>query len=98
MLEAQIISVLLGIVSVLVTLVSYYFYIRGRITGAVSGAINDAEQADKTGEEKLELAVEQVYFLVPVLFKAIITKTFVRQLVQETFNKIEEYAVKQAMK
>lgn len=95
MIESQIINIGLGIIAVIISLLSYYFYIRSKIAGAAAGAIDDAEQVDKTGEEKLELATEQVYALVPIMLKGFITKDFVRQLVQEAFNKIEDYARKQ---
>jgi len=98
MTTAQIIDIVLGVVAVLVSFVGYYFYIRAKINKAATDAINDAEEPDKIGEEKLEAAVEQIYALVPAILKPILNKTFIAQLIQEAFNKIEEYAKKQLAK
>ncbi len=93
-----IISIALTVFSIIVTFVSYYFYIRGKLHKAAAGAITNAEQDDKTGEEKLELAVEQVYSLIPISLKPFIHKKSVRKIVQAAFDKIEDYAQKQVEK
>ena len=90
-----IISILLGIISIAVTFLSYYLYIKEKITSAAVGAINEAEVEDKTGEEKMEFAVAQVYALVPKVLKPIFTKAVIKQLVQVAFDKIKAFAIKQ---
>lgn len=42
----QIISIVLLVVTVIVSLLSYYLYIRGKILAAAAGAINDSEIDD----------------------------------------------------
>lgn len=95
---AVIVSIVLGVLAVLVTFVSYYLYIRGKVYQAAAGAVDDAEQSDKTGEEKLNLAVQQIYALVPAVLKPILSEEFIRQIVQAAFDKIEAYAQKQVQK
>ena len=90
-----IINILLGILSVAVAFLSYYLYIKEKITSATVGAINEAEIDDKTGEEKMAFAVEQVYALVPKVLKPIFTKAVIKQLIQVAFDKIKAFAIKQ---
>ena len=92
------INIALAILALLISFVSYYFYIKSKIYKEVSGAVRDAESPGKTGPEKLGLATAQAYALVPPVLKPFISRELVKQLVQATFNKIEAYAVKQASK
>lgn len=90
-----IINIILGVLSIAVTFLSYYLYIKAKITSAAVGAINEAEMEDKTGEEKMEFAVAQVYALVPKILKPILTKEVIKQLIQMAFDKIKAFAIKQ---
>ncbi|WP_438848863.1 RHS repeat domain-containing protein [Anaerocaecibacter muris] len=93
-----IISLVLAGLSLIVTFIGHYFYVRGKLHKAAAGAITNAEQDDKTGAEKLELAVDQVYGLVPASLKVFIHRSSVRKIVQAAFDKIEDYAKKQVEK
>lgn len=93
-----IISLVLAGLALIVTFIGHYFYVRGKLHKAAAGAITNAEQDDKTGEEKLELAVDQVYGLVPASLKVFIHRSSVRKIVQAAFDKIEDYAKKQVEK
>ena len=90
-----ILNIVLGVLALAGTFLSYYLHIKEKITAATVDAINTAENEDKTGEEKKQLAVEQVYALVPKVLKPIITKKFIDQLVQAAFDKIKAFAIKQ---
>ncbi len=90
-----IISLALAGLTLLMTFIGHYFYVRGKLHKAAAGAITNAEQDEKTGVEKLDLAVEQVYSLVPTSLKVFIHRRTVRKIVQAAFDKIEEYAKKQ---
>jgi hypothetical protein len=94
----EILTLVIGILAVLVTALSYYLSIRNTVTLAAHSAVGDVEDPDKTGAEKMAAAVEQVYALVPVVLKGIINKKIVESLVQAAFDKIEVYAKKQAEK
>lgn len=91
----MILTIVFGVVAVVVTFLSYYFKIKSKIQSAAEDAINMAEELDKIGEEKLLIAVEQVYGLIPAVTKPFISKEVVKGLVQITFDKMEEYALKQ---
>jgi hypothetical protein len=94
----SILTVVFGVVALIGTFVSYYFYIKGIIIKAATGAIDNAEQPDKKGEEKFKEAVDQIMTLIPTVLKPFITKDFVGKLVQAAFEKIESYAKKQVEK
>ncbi|MCM1368220.1 MAG: polymorphic toxin-type HINT domain-containing protein [Roseburia sp.] len=93
-----IISLVLAGLTLIVIFISHYVYVRGKLHKAAAGAITNAEQDDKTGEEKLEIAVDQVYSLVPTSLKVFIHRSSVRKIVQSAFDKIEDYAKKQVEK
>ncbi len=93
-----IVSLALTALSLLITFIGHYFYVRGKLHKAATGAIANAEQDDKTGEEKLEIAVEQVYELIPTMLKPFLHKRTVRKIVQAAFDHIEVYAKKQVEK
>ena len=93
-----IISLALTALSLIITFISHYFYVRGKLHKAASGAIADAEQDGKTGEEKLEIAVDQVYGLIPTMLKPLLHRSTVRKIVQAAFDHIEIYAQKQVEK
>ncbi|MCH5164167.1 MAG: hypothetical protein J1F36_04045 [Clostridiales bacterium] len=91
----QIISIILGVIAVIISFIGYYFYIRSKIMSAATGAVNNSELEDKVGEEKLELAVEEICALIPSFMKPLFPCSFIREVVQAAFDKIEEYAKKQ---
>lgn len=93
-----IINLILGIIAVIASFVGWYFYIKGKAYKAAEGAVDNAEQDGKTGAEKLEIATDQVYAIIPVVLKPFITKEIVRGIVQAAFDKIESYAKKQVEK
>lgn len=95
---AEIISLVLGIVGFITTCLSYYFAIRYKIKSSCEDAINNAEDSGESAEGKLELAVEQVYAIIPAIVKPIFTKAIVRQMVQATFDKIKAFAEKEKEK
>jgi len=76
-----------------------YFKTKGKLGALVTDMIAYAEEMykDTTGEggKKKELVIETLYEYVPVALKPFITKAFVENLVQQTFESIQEYAVKQ---
>lgn len=95
-------ELILGIVSCVVTVIalifSYYVAIRKKIQQEALGAINSAEDTDKIGAEKMADAVEEVYAIIPVVAKPFISKKLVETIIQSVFDKVEEYALKQANK
>ncbi len=94
----EILNIVLVVLGVVITFVTYYFKIKAKLEASVNGSINDAEQEGVSGEEKMNQVVNDLYSLVPIAYKGIFNKEFIRKLVQKAFDKIEEYANKQVNK
>lgn len=92
------INIVLGILAVIVTFMSYYFAIKSKIEKAAGNTINFVEDVDAIGEEKMKIAVEQIYSIVPAVVKPIFNRTFIEQITQEVFDKMAEFAKKQVNK
>ena len=91
-------TILFAIVAVVGVFLSYYFHVKAKIYAETESAVNNAEQDDKTATEKMSLAVEQIYSIIPVALKPFFTKAVIQGIVQAAFDKIEEYAEKQLKK
>lgn len=92
---ATILSIIFGIISVIAVFASYYFNIKSKIQEAAEDAINAAEELDAIGAEKMKAAVDYVYGLIPAAFKPFLTKEAIQQVIQFTFDRMKEYALKQ---
>lgn len=93
-----VLTILASLCTVVALFISYYFYIKRKIEAEVPGAINGAEDTGMSGEEKFKEAVDTIYGLIPVAVRPFITRSLVETLVQEVFDKMEEYARKQLEK
>ena len=94
----EILNIVLVVLGVVITFVTYYFKVKNKLQDAVNGSINNAEQEGVSGEDKMNQVVNDLYSLVPIAYKGIFNKEFIRKLVQKAFDKIEEYANKQVNK
>lgn len=94
----EILNIVLVILGVVITFVTYYFKVKNKLQDAVNGSINNAEQEGVSGEDKMNQVVNDLYSLVPIAYKGIFNKEFIQKLVQKAFDKIEEYANKQNKK
>ena len=96
------IEIILVILSILCSgvaiFISYYLSVKKMIESSVVDAINMAEELDAMGAEKMAAAVETIYELVPVIVKPFISRQMIEVIVQTSFDKIEEYALKQIKK
>ena len=92
-------DIILNIIYLMVTFFglcfSYYFKVRTTLSEQINKAINDAEDLDAIGAEKLEAATNQVMEYVPVVVKPFLPRNVVKQLIQNSFDIIEAYAKKQ---
>ena len=95
MIGEEIFSLIFGLISVLLSFIGYYFYVKSEIYKNTEEAVNSAETDGSLGSEKLKMATEQLYLTVPALFKPFFTKDQIELIVQSAFDKIEEYAKKQ---
>lgn len=91
----EILSLILGLISVLLSFAGYYFYIKSQIYKKTEDAVNNAEEEGMIGREKLKTATEQLYLTVPTVLKPFIGKSEIELIVQCAFDKIEQYAKKQ---
>ena len=94
----EILNIVLVVLGVVITFVTYYFKVKNKLQDAVNGSINNAEQEGISGEDKMNQVVNDLYSLVPIAYKGIFNKEFIQKLVQKAFDKIEEYANKQNKK
>lgn len=96
------VETLLTVLSVICTLaaiiIGYYLNIRKKLEEQALDAINDAEDTDKKGAEKMAQAVDTVWSALPVVVKPFINKMLVETIIQAVFNKVEAYAKKQVEK
>lgn len=91
----MVVEIIFGVVTLLAMFVSYYFYVKGVLISAASGAIDSAEATDKVGEEKFKMVCEQLKSLIPAVMKPFINDTLIEVIVQGTFDAIESFAKKQ---
>ena len=95
-------EIIITIVSIICTIVSilcgYYIYIRKKIEQEALNAINKAEDTDKVGKEKMAEAVETIYNILPACVRPFISKDMIEIVVQDVFDKMEEYVRKQVKK
>lgn len=94
----QILNIALIILTILSTLVGYYFKIKEKILKEINGLINNAEDGESIGADKMQNVVDNLYKLVPAPYKGILNKNVLERMVQLAFDKIEEYAKKQVNK
>ena len=94
-----IVNIIVGILAVVISFVSYYFHIKEVIEKSVVTSIGSVESVyGITGAEKLAAATAEVYSLVPVFLRVAINRKFISKIVQRAFDKIENYAKLQVEK
>lgn len=88
-------TIIFAILAAAGVFLSYYFQVKAKIYSETENAVNEAEQDDKVAAEKLSLAVDHIYSIVPAVLKPLFTRKAIEGIVQKAFDKIEEYAEKQ---
>lgn len=95
---SEIINIALIVLTIISTLIGYYFKIKENILKEINGMINDAEDGESIGVDKMNQVVDNLYNLVPIAYRGILNKNVLEKMVQMAFDKIEEYAKKQVNK
>lgn len=93
-----ILTVAFAILTIVGIFVSYYFYVKNKITKAIAGEIDSAEVDDVEGPKKKAEVIAQLQTLIPAVLKPFITYNMLDKLVQTVFDGIERYAKKQVEK
>ena len=93
-----ILTVVFAVLTIVGIFVSYYFYIKNKITKAIAGEIDNAEIDDVEGPKKKAEVIAQLQTLIPAVLKPFITYNVLDKLVQTVFDGIERYAKKQVEK
>lgn len=93
-----ILTVAFAILTIVGIFVSYYFYVKNKITKAIAGEIDNAEKEDVEGPKKKAEVIAQLQTLIPAVLKPFITYNMLDKLVQTVFDGIERYAKKQVEK
>lgn len=88
-------TIVFAVLAIASSFLSYYFHVKAKVYAETENAVNEAEQDDKTAEEKMAFAVNQIYAVVPAALKPFFPRKAIERIVQKAFDKIEEYAKKQ---
>ena len=91
----QFLTILFGIATIALALFNYYNSVKKNLQLAILEEINVAEDMYATGEEKKAYVVDKVYDLIPTLWKTVLKKDFVEELVQFVFDQVQCFANKQ---
>ena len=90
-----ILTISFALLTIIVTIYSYYLAIRKKVEACALDAINEAEELEAVGKEKMRAAVDTVYSIVPLVAKPFLSKELIEVIIQSIFDKVEEYAKKQ---
>lgn len=94
----EVYAILFSIFAIAGYFFAYYFHIKAEIYSETEKAVDKAEQSDKSASEKMDIAVEHIYTLVPASLKGLFPKKLIKRIVQRAFDSIENYARKQVEK
>lgn len=93
-----ILTTISSIVTIIATIIGYYEHIKKKLEQEALNAINKAEETDKVGTEKMQDAIKMIYDMIPAVARPFISEKIIERVVQNVFDKVEEYAQKQLKK
>ena len=93
-----IITIIGSIIGIIGAIGSYYFYVKAKLNQLTVDVINIAEDTDKVKQEKMQIAISALKRLLPPGASFFFDELAMEEMVQKAFDKIEEYAKKQANK
>lgn len=76
------------------TAAGLYLLALAKAREAAVGAIADAEEENKPGKEKMQLAVETVYAALPPVIRTVLPKSCLETIIQSAFDKMVAYAAR----
>ena len=93
-----ILTILSSVLTIIATVFGYYQHIKKRLEQEALNAINKAEETDKIGVEKMQEAIKLVYDMIPIVARPFISEQMIKLIIQNVFDKVEDYAKKQLKK
>ena len=90
-----IISIIASILTIVASLVGYYFKVKASVIDKANQLIDEAEDMFTSGSVKMEVVVEELYKLVPAAYKPFFTKEKLTEITQAIFNCVNDFAKKQ---
>lgn len=94
----EIVSIVLAVLVVVFGFVSYYFYIRNKIQQAIASGIDNAEELEQIGEEKMAVVISALKQIIPAIVRPFISDSLLESLVQSVFDSMKAFAEKQVQK
>lgn len=94
----MVLNIILAVLSVALLLVSGWIGIKKKIQLEAENAINDAEDTELVGAEKMERAIDSVLAALPVPAQLFVTRDVIETVIQATFDGMEIYAKRQLEK
>ena len=93
-----ILTIISSVATLAAIIIGYYQYIKKKLEQEALNAINEVEQGDKVGSEKMKEAIQIVNNIIPVVARPFINDQLIESIIQGIFDKVEEYARKQIQK
>lgn len=93
--KSDIINIVLSVLGVLITFITYYSNLKKKIAEEAANAVNSSEIKGMKGEEKKEIAVKQIQSILPPGVRRIVPKKILEIAVEKAFEAMESYAKKQ---
>ena len=91
-------QIVLSALTVILIFINYYFSVKSSLQKSAGDAINNAENCDLDGKEKMKVAVSQISKLVPTVLKPFFTDEVIETILQGVFDKMQEFAKKKVNK
>ena len=93
-------EIALPIIKIVVILLCGYVYtyvstkinISSKIAAVIARAEDKYTDAQKSGSEKMEYAIDLLYTYVPIWIRPILTKEVLKSLIQTGFDEVQKYA------
>jgi hypothetical protein len=83
------------VIFVMMLIISFY-KTNAKFRGFIASLINEAQSLDKTNSERKQWVVDEVYKIIPLWLKPILTKTVIGMVVQGIYDSIKSFALKKA--
>ena len=93
----MVIEIIVCVLLILFAFFAFYLSTLSKLKISANDIINYSEDLDIDGKEKMKIAVEKAKKAVPFLLRLFFGKNKLEKIVQEVFDKMEEYAKKQVI-